>query len=234
MIIRSASGGLRRSVAEVVRLALGPVSRAGVLCHDRVTDRARMGRDDSSKMVGPGRCDVLRGDGGLACEPVLSRMDRRLVDGSPAARSRSCRSRCCPSAALLAGDSQPVARVATIAAVVLALAGGMIVLLFRGWADGFRKTSPILCFRPSRRSGQGRIRYPAGGSKKGLHDLASLAGSGWLAGLSPRWQISQFVPLVLARSRPSPACGVLAALDPISTCRDDRGMRSAGGRGSTL
>ena len=67
--------------------ALGPLSRAHVLRSDLVADGSRLGRLDRPPALGPGGRDVLRGRRGRAREPVLPRMDRRLVDRSAAARS---------------------------------------------------------------------------------------------------------------------------------------------------
>jgi hypothetical protein len=96
-----------------------------------------------------------------------------------------------PVAALLAGKSR-LTRVATIAALVLALLGGVEMLLFQG-AGGripFEVNDPLVQFVWPHWIGPARILD---------RNLVSLAAPEFSARLAGGWQAAQFLPLVLTQ-----------------------------------
>jgi len=103
-----------------------------------------------------------------------------------------------PVAALLAGSSR-WAGAATIGALVLAVAGGVEMLLFQGVdgrippfiGDPFLKAVwPLWAGQPLPEWWPGE-RY--------CRNVVALVAPGWIAGLRPAWQSVQFAPLVLAQ-----------------------------------
>jgi hypothetical protein len=96
-----------------------------------------------------------------------------------------------PVAALLAGESR-LTRVATITALVLALLGGVEMLLFQG-AGGripFAVNDPLVQFVWPHWIGPARILD---------RNLVSLAAPEFSARLAGGWQAAQFLPLVLVQ-----------------------------------
>ena len=105
-----------------------------------------------------------------------------------------------PVAALLAGRSR-WARVATFVALVLALAGGLgDASLSRGRTGGFRPDfeDPLVQTVWPLWTGQA----PLPGWRFGerfCRNLVSLVAPDWIAGLAPRGQAIQFLPLIVAQ-----------------------------------
>ena len=101
-----------------------------------------------------------------------------------------------PVAALLAGGSR-LSSAATIAALVLALLGGVLMLLFQGADARIPQdvAEPLLEGVWPLWSGQAPLpgwRY----GERFCCNLISMAAPRWLARLDSRWQAVQFLPLV--------------------------------------
>jgi len=103
-----------------------------------------------------------------------------------------------PVAALLAGSSR-WAGLATIAALVLAVAGGVEMLLFQG-VDGRIPhfiSDPFLDAVWPLWTGQPLPGWWPG--ERYCRNVVALIARGWIARLSPAWQSVQFLPLMLAQ-----------------------------------
>ncbi|MFI5460675.1 MAG: hypothetical protein ACHRXM_35120 [Isosphaerales bacterium] len=104
-----------------------------------------------------------------------------------------------PVAAVLAGTSR-LARVATFVALGLALAGGLVILLFQAvggrippdFGDPLAQTVWPLW--------TGQVPLPGWRfGERFCRNLGSLVAPDWIAGLAPRRQAIQFLPLILAQ-----------------------------------
>ena len=107
-----------------------------------------------------------------------------------------------PVAAFVAGDSRG-AKAATIVAIVLALAGGALMLLFQSVGG---RIPPDLhathSFRPSGRSAAGEVPLPRWrfNGERFSRNLISLIAPGSIDRLPASWQFVQFLPLVLLQA----------------------------------
>ncbi len=126
-----------------------------------------------------------------------------------------------PVAALLAGSSR-WAGLATIVAMVLAVTGGVEMLLFQG-VDGRIPPDigdPFLEAVWPLWTGQ-----PAPGWRQGerfTHTLAALIAPAWTDSLRPAWQWAQFLPLVLAQVAALFGLWLYTTIDPTITGPSDR------------
>ncbi len=126
-----------------------------------------------------------------------------------------------PVAALLAGGSR-WAGLATIVAMVLAVTGGVAMLLFQG-VDG---RIPPFIGDPLREAvwplwtGQ-----PVPGWRQGerfSRNLVALIAPAWTNSLRPAWQCAQFLPLVLTQIAAIVGLWHYATIDPTITGPSDR------------
>ena len=103
-----------------------------------------------------------------------------------------------PVAALLAGSSR-WARLAAIAALGLAVAGGIEMFLFQGVGGRIPAdfSDPLLDVVWPLWTGQPLPIWRDG--ERFSRNLVSVIAPGWIAGLEPAWQCAQFLPLVLVQ-----------------------------------
>jgi hypothetical protein len=103
-----------------------------------------------------------------------------------------------PVAALLATGS-PWRRIATVAAMILAVAGGIEMLLYQG-ADGRIPhfiSDPFLGAVWPLWTGQALPAWRE--NERFCPNLVALVAPGWIGRLSPSWQWAQFLPLIMAQ-----------------------------------
>jgi hypothetical protein len=105
-----------------------------------------------------------------------------------------------PVAALLAGDSR-WANVAALVALMLALAGALVILLFQGVGaripQGYNQNPLVQVVWPL---WSGRVPLPPGFEERFTRNLTSVAAPEWVSRLSPGWQAVQFVPLLICQA----------------------------------
>jgi len=104
-----------------------------------------------------------------------------------------------PVAALLAGSSR-WATVATFVALGLALAGGLVILLFQGVGGRIPPDFEDPLVQTVWPLWTGQVPLPGWRfGERFCRNLVSLVASDWIAGLAPRRQAIQFLPLILAQ-----------------------------------
>jgi hypothetical protein len=103
-------------------------------------------------------------------------------------------------AALLAGDSR-WANVAAFVALMLALAGGLVILLFQGVGaripQGYNQNPLAQVVWPL---WTGRVPLPWGFEERFARTLTSVVAPKWISRLSPGWQAVQFMPLLFCQA----------------------------------